>query len=173
MAKKYHPDAGDETVIGKFHEVAEAYKVLSDPALKKVYDLSLGVDLPKKTEVKMAPAPSDNVERGKPREGYRDDELREFHQNRYRKAWFRVIGFSLLLGVIGSFLAFVLGGIILLGGLAGALIGFDLSLHKNFDLKSFFDSKKKYRLSIFFTWVALLLGFGYFVWLMVRGFIKL
>src|SRR3990167_10061580 len=51
MAKKYHPDAGDETAISKFHEVTEAYKVLSDPVTKKAHDLMLAGEMPKTTEL--------------------------------------------------------------------------------------------------------------------------
>ncbi|MFH1410618.1 MAG: J domain-containing protein, partial [Patescibacteria group bacterium] len=119
MAKKYHPDSGDESEVKKFHEVAEAYKVLSDPESRKVYDLTLG---PIDQEVKkVEDKPVSEAVRTGHREAYRDDELKEFHRNRYQKAVFRVIGFSLLVGVIGYFTAIIIGGVGLLGGMAGFL----------------------------------------------------
>lgn len=169
MAKKYHPDSGDETEIKKFHEVAEAYKILSDPDSRKAYDLTLkpldkGV---KKVESKPV---YESVHTGK-RESYRDDELKEFHRNRFKKAVFRVVGFSILLGLIGYFAAGIIGGIGLLGGIAGLLIGFSLSIHKNFKVESFFSSKKSQKAFRIFTWLLFLCGLGYFVWLIARDFI--
>lgn len=166
MAKKYHPDSGDETEIKKFHEVAEAYKILSDKDAKKAYDLTLkpldeGV---KKVETEPAYESANKGERA----SYRDVELKEFHRNRYKKAVLRVVGFSLLVALIGYFAAVIIGGAGLWGGLAGLLIGFSLSIHKNFKVASFFSSKKKQRVFRVFTWVLLLVGLGYFVWLIVK-----
>ncbi|MFH0837690.1 MAG: J domain-containing protein [Patescibacteria group bacterium] len=169
MAKKYHPDSGDESEVKKFHEVAEAYKILSDPESRKAYDLTFG---PVDQEVKKAEdKPVSETMRTGHREAYRDEELKEFHKNRYKKAIFRVIGFSLLLGVIGYFTAVIIVGVGILGGVAGLLIGFSLSIHKNFKVESFFDSKKSQKAFRVFTWFLFLCGLGYFVWLIARDFI--
>jgi curved DNA-binding protein CbpA len=169
MAKKYHPDSGDETEIKKFHEVAEAYKVLSEPESRKAYDISLGAVESEKKRVETGPAYK-SAHAGK-REAYRDVELKEFYRNRYKKAWFRVVGFSILVGVIGYIAAVIIGDAGFLGGLAGVLIGFSLSLYKNFKVESFFDSKKKQKAFRVFTWLLFLCGLGYFVWLLVRDFL--
>lgn len=169
MAKKYHPDSGDETEIRKFHEVAEAYKILSDPDSRKAYDLTLEPLDKGVKKVKSKPA-FESVHTGK-RESYRDDELKVFHRNRFKKAIYRVIGFSLLVGLIGYVATVIIGSIGLWGGIAGLLIGFSLSIHKNFKIESFFSSSKLQRTFRIFTWLLLLCGLGYFVWLIARDFI--
>lgn len=171
MAKKYHPDSGDETEIKKFHEVAEAYKVLSDKDSRKAYDLTLDPLDENVNKVEVKPA-FESVHTEK-RASYRDDELKEFHRNRFKKAIFRVVGFSLLVGIIGYFAVVIIGGVSLLGGVAGLLIGFSLSIHKNFKVESFFDSRNAQKTFRIFTWLLFLCGLGYFVWLIVREFVSL
>lgn len=41
LARRYHPDAGEGSSVERFREVTEAYDTLSDPAHRRVYDLSL------------------------------------------------------------------------------------------------------------------------------------
>lgn len=42
LVRKYHPDKnGDEKTVHLFHEIQEAYEVLSDPAKRKAYDNEL------------------------------------------------------------------------------------------------------------------------------------
>ena len=166
MAKKYHPDAGDETEIQKFHEVAEAYKVLSDSDSRKAYDLSL--EPIEEGAKKVETEPADQTARTGKRESYRDAELKEFHRNRFKKAWFRVIGFTLFVGFIGYLLATVLGGTGLWGGISGLFIGFSLSINKNFNVSSFFQSDKAHKAFRMFTWLLFILGLGYFAWLIAR-----
>lgn len=165
MAKKYHPDAGDQTEIQKFHEVAKAYKVLSDKDARKVYDLSLGpVDEPaKKVEAKPV---GESVSVSK-REAYRDDELKEFHRNRYKKAVFRVVLFSLLIGVVAGTVGALLSGNLILAAVAGVCIGFSFSINQNFDVRSFFKSDRLHKSFRVFTWLLFLGGLGYFGWLVV------
>jgi len=165
MAKKYHPDSGDESEVKKFHGVAAAYKVLSDPGDRKAYDISLGSFESETERVEKSP-PSDSPERNK-RATYRDDELKEYHQNRYKKAVLRVVMFSAFLGAIGAVVGVVLGGELLLGGISGILIGFSFSINQNFNVKSFFKSEKARKLFRLFTWLLFLGGLGYFVWLIV------
>ncbi len=166
MAKKYHPDSGDTTEIQKFHEVAEAYKVLSDPDEKKIFDSTQSDRKSVKTENSAQSAnPTDHR---KHRSVYRDDELREFHKNRFRKAVFRVIGFSLFIGFIGYIFAMVLGGAGFYGGIAGILIGYSVGINKNFNVSSFFKLKEKQKIFELFSWALFLIGILYFVWLIVQ-----
>ena len=169
MAKKYHPDSGDESEIRKFHAVAEAYKVLSDSEARKAYDLSLGAS---KSEIKNTHADSSfKPAHISKRESYRDDELKEFHKNRYRKAILRVLFFSFFVGAVGGVFGVVLGGLFLFGFLAGVCVGFSFSINQNFNVKTFFRSDKAHKSFRIFTWLLFLGGIGYFVWLIVRDLI--
>ncbi len=166
MAKKYHPDSGDETEVQKFHEVAEAYKILSDPDSRKAYDISLGVvdEEVKKVETE----PKFQTTHTSKREAHRDVELKEFHKNRFKKAAMRVVGFTLFVGLIGYFVGPVLGGQGLLGGLAGLFVGFSLSINKNFKVRTFFQTDKAHEAFFVFTWLLFLAGIGYFTWLIAK-----
>ncbi len=166
MAKKYHPDSGDESEVKKFHEVAEAYRVLSDPVTRKAYDISLGL-LDSQKKGGDSASVTESVPRGK-RETYRDDELKEFHKNRYKKAVLRVMMFSVMLGLIGAIMAIILDGYYWLGGLSGIAMGFSFSITQNFKVKSFFKSVKAHKAFRLFTWLLFLGGMGYFVWLIVQ-----
>lgn len=166
MAKKYHPDAGDTTEVSKFHEVAKAYKILSDPVARKAYDISLGILVKdvKKAEPEVARQPM----RANKRESFRDEELNEYNRNRYRSAVFRVVFTSLLLGIIGGVLGIILGGLWFLGGVAGVFMGFSYSINQNFQVRSFFTSDRKHKLFRLFSWFLFLSGLTYFAWLIVR-----
>lgn len=171
MAKKYHPDKGDETEISKFHEVARAYKVLSDRETRKVYDLSLGISAKgeKKDAKNVEPEVARQPMRENKRESFRDEELKEFQHNRYKSAVLRVVFTSLFLGVIGGGLGVILGGLWFLGVVAGVFMGFSYSINQNFQVRSFFTSDKKHKLFRLFSWALFLGGLGYFGWLIVRG----
>lgn len=41
LARRYHPDAGEGSSVERFRQAAEAYETLSDPAHRRLYDLSL------------------------------------------------------------------------------------------------------------------------------------
>ena len=166
LAKKYHPDSGDETEIKRFHEITEAYKTLSDKDLKKAYDLTLksGLEIIKSAEAEIVSKnPVYPTVHAQKRDSYRDVELKEFHQNRLRRAKLRVLGFTLLLGLVAAFVDLLLGGRWYLGALAGVMIGFSISIRENFDLTTFFESKTHQTLFYLFTWLILSLGVLYFV----------
>jgi curved DNA-binding protein CbpA len=166
MAKKHHPDSGDETEVRKFHEVAEAYKILSDTEAKKSYDISLGAVEAEAKRVEAKPT-HQSIHKQK-RAEYRDDELKEYHRNRYRKAVLRVILFTTMLGLIGSIIGIILGGIMLWSFVAGLFIGFSYSINQNFNVKTFFKSDRTHKAFRIFTWLVFIIGFGYFVWLIGR-----
>jgi len=41
LARQYHPDAGAGSSVERFRQVFDAYKTLSDPARRSIYDHSL------------------------------------------------------------------------------------------------------------------------------------
>ncbi len=41
LARRYHPDTGDDSSGERFREIAQAYETLIDPRRRRVYDLSL------------------------------------------------------------------------------------------------------------------------------------
>lgn len=42
LAKRYHPDSGEPGDVQRFHEIQEAYEILSDPERRKIYDAGAG-----------------------------------------------------------------------------------------------------------------------------------
>lgn len=165
LAKKYHPDSSNEEHLQQFHEITTAYKTLSDADLKKAYDLTLevGLEMIKAKEAEIVSKnpvyPTVHV---KKREAYRDEELREFQHNRFKKAVFRVILFSLIFGALGGFVAMLLAGKWYFGFMAALLMGFSISIRENFDIRTFFESPKKRRLFQGFVWMILGMGVLYF-----------
>lgn len=166
LAKKYHPDSGNEQELQKFNEITQAYKTLSDKELKKAYDLTLdaGLEIIKAKEaevVSVSPVePTIHVQK---REMFRDVELKEFHHNRLKRAIFRVIGLTAFFGALGLVVDWFLGGRWYLGLLAGLLMGFSISLRKNFDVSTFFESKKARGFFGSLLWVFFIFGILYFV----------
>lgn len=169
MAKKYHPDSGDESEIQKFHQVARAYKILSDPEAKKIYDLSVGTEYKEVAEAKTESV--DYSAHKSKRASYRDDELKEFYQNRYKKAVFRVALFALFFGFFGGMTGAFLNDRFSWGFVAGIFIGFSFSIHQNFKIQSFFRSVKGHQYFRIFIWLLFLSGLGYFVWLVVKDLV--
>lgn len=165
-AKKYHPDAGDSAEVRKFHEVAQAYKTLADKEARRAYDLSLGIigEGPKKHE----PKAHGSDQGASNRVSWRDEELKEFNRNRYRKAVLRVIFFTLVLGVVGAAVGPILEGLWVWGALAGVGMGFSYSINQNFQVRSFFKSDGAHKVFRILTWLMFLGGLGYFAWLIVR-----
>jgi len=164
MAKKYHPDSGDESEVRKFHEVAEAYKVLSDKDSRKAYDTT---QIAKAAHESKVTPPAEHSAHHHKREAHRDEELKAYHKGRFRRAAFRVVGFSILIALLGAFVAMILGGLSVLGAVAGFLIGLSVSVNRNFDLASFFSSDKKHKKFRILSMSLLLLGLAYFFWLFV------
>ncbi len=170
LAKKYHPDAGDAAEVRKFHELTEAYKTLTDKELRQAYDLSLksGLEQIDHVEEELTQKnPADPLFSKQKRESYRDEELREFHQNRFKKAVFRVILLSIIFSLLGAFFGILLEHPTLITGTAGLLIGLSLSIRKNFDLSSFFPSAKQQKKLKLLLWFAMTVGILYFVGLIL------
>jgi len=169
MAKKYHPDLCDKMEVKKFHDVAEAYRVLSDKNAKQAYDttiVNIGV-------VKQPKVPTYKAVKIKNRAHYRDDELKTYHRNRFKRAIFRLVGLTFVVGLLAYVVAVILGGKGLYGGVSGLLIGFGFSVNKNFNISSFFISDNRYKVFKIFTWLLFFVGFVYFVWLIVKDLVSI
>jgi hypothetical protein len=143
LAKKYHPDSADQSELTKFHEVTKAYKILSDKADRKAYDLTL--EETKVTQIAVeAPAPHPTIfkEEKTTDKKRREREQAEFRRSVFRIAVLRVTGFSCLLGIVGAIVAVLLQSFWWAGLIAGILIGFPWAVHRNFDLSSFIESAR-------------------------------
>lgn len=170
LAKKYHPDSGVEAEIKKFYQITEAYNILADKDLKKAYDATLSEGLEKintAQEEIVKENPKEPNHYAQNRDPYRDDELKEFHRNRYLKAVYRVVGFTMISSILGATLAAILGGTWYFGFLAGFSIGFSISIRENFDVTTFFEAAKKQKLFLLFLWLILILSGLYFASLLL------
>ncbi len=134
LAKKYHPDSGDDDQVKHFHELVEAHKILSDKDLRQAYDATLKKGLEKINEAEETFSKMGFSKKQGERESYRDDELKVFHKNRFRKAIFRVVASSLLAICVGASFSILVEGKWLMGALSGLFIGLNRSLRKNFEI---------------------------------------
>jgi curved DNA-binding protein CbpA len=162
-AKQYHPDSGDESEVEMFYRVAEAYKILSDPEKRKAYDLSL--TNPKQEDITASDSAPPPAYHSPPRDAYRAKELRDFNRHRFQKAVLRIIIITLLLAVFGLILSLLLSGVWYLGLPAGAVTGVITGLNLNFNLRSFFTSRRKRRRFAVLTGLLLTVSIGYFIYL--------
>ncbi len=167
LAKKYHPDSGDETEVQQFHLVSEAYRVLSDVAERKKHDLALGLEAEIISSSAVPDSPVSTFKPASKKDHEREASLKAFYKNRFKKAVFRVLSFTLLLALVGYLLGIILSGKGFLGALAGLFIGFSFGVNRHFDVSTFFELKRKQKLFELFTWGLFGMGLGYFVWLIV------
>ena len=163
LAKKYHPDSGDQTEVKHFYAVSEAYKTLSDEVKRRIYDSEIGLEKP--LEKTSASQPHSSYSSTKKRNPERDASLEAFHKNRFRKAVFRVTSFTLLLALVGYLLSIILSGYGLFGAISGLFIGFSFGVNRHFDVSTFFQLKRKQKIFELFSWGLFGLGMAYFVWL--------
>lgn len=159
LAKKYHPDAGRSQDIEQFKLIAQAYKILSNPLERAVYDQGL----------KKEPTPEQVVDNFVRDHTYAADasaasdprilrkqerELRQYRRRLILKALFYILLVSIVASLMGGgmvvlfkFLLERATGEIFsrfyeLGGLlAGLVLGLILSLDHHFDLESYLSFK--------------------------------
>ncbi len=162
LAKKYHPDSNDAAEIEKFHEITEAYKVLSDKTERRKYDDLMAEPVKKSAETKITGEATYHTEK---RPSFRDDELKAFYRHRFLKGIIKVIGFSILVSLIGYLLSMILDGAWYFGVLAGFVIGFFWSLNNNFKVSTFFRTKGGQKIFRIISVLLILIGVGYFGWL--------
>jgi len=166
LAKKYHPDSGDASAVKKFYQISTAYKILSDLSAKKSYDSHLESS----KKVKLTENISESSFYSSKRESYRDEELKSYHKNRFKKAFFRVIISTFLFAFLFYLISIITGGIGVLSFLSGLFIGLHFSIYKNFDLDSYFSSKNKQILFIYCLRFFSSFGIIYFVWVLFHFF---
>jgi curved DNA-binding protein CbpA len=169
MAKKYHPDSGDESEIKKFYEVNEAYQILSNKEERRAYDLTI-------SEGKIVGGLVEEiVHRPIPEEQAPEEEIDLFRQretHRFRRTIFwqavlRVIGLSFLFAGVGYIFTLLLNGMWYFGTFAGFVIGFIWSVYKNFNVNSFIKSHTTKLITLFLRWVLLFVAISYFVFLVI------
>jgi len=168
MAKKYHPDSGNHIEVERFYQITEAYKFLSDSSKKEEYDLGVSKkkkvdDLFKDVSYK---APSYHSGSSVTDES-RQKEAESFYRTQLVHGFIRVTGLASLFSVAGYLASVFFDGQWYFGVLAGFLIGFVWSLHRNFDVRSFVQSTKKQRIFDYLSWVLFGMGVLYFLVLIV------
>ena len=169
LAKKYHPDASDKAEIQKFYEIADAYRVLSNPAEKTAYDQTLESGKIGRILVEETPAhPTIYAEEKKTDDEFRKREMLSFKRKIFWSAIARVIGLGLLLAVGGYILSALLEGNRLLGAISGSLMGAIWSVFSNFDVNSFIQSESKAKKVKIISWLFFSLGLIYFIQLLIR-----
>jgi len=173
MAKKYHPDSGDEAEVKKFYEISEAYQILSNTEERRAYDLTISEgriesdlieDIVHRPKSEHEPKDEDEINL------FRSKEAHTFRRTIFWQAILRVIGLSLLFAGIGYMLTLILSGIWYLGALAGFVIGLIWSVNRNFNVNSFLQSPTKRLFYFFFRWIFLVLSIGYFAFLILKEF---
>lgn len=142
MAKKYHPDSGDQKEVKKFYEITQAYKKLSNPEERRIYDLSLGTEGAVFYQVASSAAPRPHTH---PRSrathgqdaGFRARETARFRRQRFFQAIAKVLISTLVAGVAGNTLGLILAATPAISVAAGAIFGFFWSINRSFDLTTF------------------------------------
>ena len=171
LAKKYHPDASDKAELEKFHAITKAYKTLSDKEKRKEYDLTLGGGKIEKIVIdEVPPHPTIHIRPEKKDTTERQKEIADFRRGIFWQAVFKTVGFSLIAGVVGGIVSFILAEI-WWGILAGVFAGFPWSVSQNFDLSSFVESAKRRKNFRIAGWGMFVLGIGYFLGLIIYLFI--
>ncbi|MBN1258163.1 J domain-containing protein [Candidatus Peregrinibacteria bacterium] len=164
MAKKYHPDAGDEAEVRQFYEVTEAYEILSDKEKRRAYDLTLAEGKTKSTSVPGEPSAEKTELKTSLYANFRRKEARRFRNTVLWQGILRVIFFPLVAFLVVYAVASVFGGMALLPALAALLISFVYSMRKNFDISSFGRSAFSLKLIKMAGWGMLVIGLGLMAW---------
>jgi hypothetical protein len=165
LAKKYHPDSGDESEVKKFYEITEAYKALCDKEVRRHHDLEIeGEEVKKKAgerEVYTTPPSKSRPHESRYDTG-REKEIRAHHARVFWSAVFKAAGFSVIMAAIGAGLSAFLKGAWFLGALAGFGIGLVWSTQSRFDVDSFIIKPRVRKFVRTARWLILLFGLAYF-----------
>jgi hypothetical protein len=182
MAKKYHPDSpstqagfqagADKSEIHKFHEVTEAYRILSDKEARRAYNLALDGGKIEKVLTEDPPVhPTIFREEGAKDEEFRKKEMSRFRRRIFLQGGLKAFGFSVFMSIIGYVLSFILGGNLIIGSIICMAVGLVWGINGNFDIPSFIRSPKRLLVIQIISLMLQAGGVGYFGWLAVSMFV--
>lgn len=143
LAKKYHPDSGNEEEVKKFYEIAEAYKILSDLEERKAYDFTVKTGKLDEALVddvihpKSAPGPAAE------KDPFREKQAQEFRRYILMKAMMHTLVASFTIGLMGGLYSLVFSGSFWPGLLIAFFLGFSVFVYRHFDIPSFLDKKQQ------------------------------
>jgi len=169
MAKKHHPDSGNESEVERFYQITEAYQLLSDKEKRKEYDLSINNEQ-KVDELFDNTSYQSNIFQSNPNlnSKSRQKEAKSFYRSQLIYGLARVNGFALVSSGLGYLFSLVFGGQWYMGIIVGFLLGLIWSLHHNFDVSSFVKSSKGQKVFSYLSWGLFGIGALYFLWLIIK-----
>ena len=167
LAKKCHPDSGEQADLKLFYEVSEAYQILSNVNERKAYDLTVSEGRISGPLIEEVVRKSESNEKMPEIDLDRQREMHSFRRAVLWQAIFRVIGLSLLVACAGYLIALVLSGVGYVGAIAGFGFGLVWSANKNFNVDSFFKKgKKRFEFKVL-EYLLMIFPLGYFVYLVI------
>jgi len=171
LAKKYHPDGGDEQMIEKFHDIAKAYRLLTNKEERRIYDLSQETDIDKDIYAEVTKHPTRHPEERKDR-GEREKEYRAFKKMILLRAIAKTIILSIIIGIIGgTFGALFNEPYPLISFIIAFLMGGAFGFYQYFDIDSMLSKTGQGELIKRLGMIAFVGGVGYFVWLVVNNYV--
>ncbi len=163
MAKKYHPDSGNEEEVKKFYEITEAYNVLSDKEERKAYDFTVMTGKLNEELVDDVIHPKKSTGKDAEKDEFREKQVHQFRKHMLMKAFFRMITATFIFAMIGLFYSGFVGGSTLLGFLFGLGLGLAWSSYRHFDMNSFFPDAAQQKKLLLAKKVIMATSILYFV----------
>ncbi|PIZ72912.1 hypothetical protein COY07_02595 [Candidatus Peregrinibacteria bacterium CG_4_10_14_0_2_um_filter_43_11] len=167
LAKKTHPDSGNQAEVKRFYEVSEAYEILSDSEKRHAYDLRQTSQIHAESSEDGGHRPvsfcrethsaSDNA--------FHQKEMHVYRRQLFFKAVFRVILVTICFAFFGIALSAIFAGSRVIGIVAGVAFGFFLAVNGSFDLATFFPDSTQQKLVTYATYVIMIMSMGYFIFL--------
>jgi len=168
LAKKSHPDSGEDAETKLFYEVSEAYQILSNKEERDAYDQTISGGKVMSDLVDEVVHPKFHKGDDSDIDLTRQREMHQFRKDVLWKAVFRVFGFSVVVAGAGYLVSLVLSGVGYVGAISGFGFGIVWSVNRNFNVNSFFkDGKKRFEFKIF-EYFLLIFPLAYFVYLLIQ-----
>lgn len=178
MAKKYHPDSGDQKEVQKFYEVTQAYKTLSSKEQRKLYDLSLGDadgapvvahdEVSRPRDAYAAPSRSTHGQNA----DFRRHEMESFHRRLFYQAVLKVVISALVGGVAGNTLALIFVAPRPVSIAAGVIFAFFWSINRHFNLATFIRDPRHLVFALWGGRALMFMSALYFAALFARGILR-